>query len=447
MKRSIVVGVFSLVIALTLTGVVSLFPSGVAYAHVATPPAGELPGPTMSNPVNPAQAATPPAAAFSAVGELRYETRRQVTTGADGEITRIAVQAGDSVKRGDLLALQDATHLDRAVQRAELTLESAQLTLDKLNQEADKSAIALAEADLLSAQENLAVVEAGPTKEELSALQNRVNAAWAAYNEVKQGPTQPQLDQLKANLEKARVDLQQAQRAYDKISWRPDVGASDEAAALQRATIDFQAAQGAFDEATTISKSALASALSNAQEAQNALNALQAKPTPAELASAKAAVAAAEAALARAQKSSAADLRLAEISVEQATLDLAEARAARDSARVTAPTDGIVLEVMAEPGAFVGAGSPVVAMADAGAFKLIVNVEQKDISRVRKGQSTTISVFALPDASLAGVVEKIGPVGAANGGVITFPVTIRLKGDSPGGLRSGMTAAVAFIEK
>lgn len=421
MKRTLIWRNFFLLLALISTGAYLLFHNGTALAQGAAP--------------------------LSAVGTLGLEKRHQIVLGTDGVISAISIEVGDQVKAGNLLISLDTTHLDWAVRRAELALESARLELERLREANDPSAIALAEAELLAAQENLAAVEAGPTDEEMAVARSRANAAWAGYNELQQGPTQAQLDQLQAALETAQLNVQEAQREYDKIAWQPDAGASVEGAALQRATIEFQSAQGAFAEATTISDSALQSALSSAQEAQYALNQLENKPTPAELASARATVAAAEAALALAKKSSEAELRLAEISVEQAMIDLEEARLAQSSARVTAPINGTVLDILVELGDLGSAGSPVVIMADTSALNMVVNVEQQNISRIQIGQKVAISVFSLPDLPLEGVVERIAPAGDVNSNPVIFPVTIRLTGDSLESYRPGMTAVANFIEE
>lgn len=53
----------------------------------------------------------------------------------------------------------------------------------------------------------------------------------------------PRLTQLSAALKKAEITLAEAQRAYDQIAWRNDVGMTSEAAALQSATIDYESAK------------------------------------------------------------------------------------------------------------------------------------------------------------------------------------------------------------
>ena len=51
----------------------------------------------------------------------------------------------------------------------------------------------------------------------------------------------------KARVNQAKISVQQAQAAYDKIAWRGDVGSSPEAMALSRAVADYEAAQAALE--------------------------------------------------------------------------------------------------------------------------------------------------------------------------------------------------------
>ena len=297
-----------------------LFNSGIVSAQTSRQDSGETVKTETVPDVVAAQAVQSDEPVM-AVGTLSLIQRQQIVLRSGGEISTIHVKVGDRLKKGDLLISLDTPQLEVAVVRAALALE-------KLKAATDQSAISLAAANLLSTQESLALVEASPTADELKAAESRVNAAWATYNSIKDGLTQAQLKQLQANRRKAEVAVKLAQREYDAISWQPDIGASAASAALQNATIDLEAAQGAFEETTTISIAAPASSLSTALDAKFALSILQSKPTAAELASAKATVVAAQTALAATKQSPAIDIRLEEIRVSQAEIDLKEARSA-----------------------------------------------------------------------------------------------------------------------
>lgn len=391
-----------------------------------------------------AQAATP--GALTAVGTVELTQPRQVILEAAGQVDTIEVEEGDAVAAGDVLITLDTTYLDWAVEQAEIGFETARINFEELGEQVKESDIAVAEANLLLAQENLAETQRGPTQEELAAAESAVAAAWARHAELLEQPTPAQINMALANLKKAEIAVQAAQREYDKIAWLPEAAATSAADALQQATIDLEAARAAYDEANKpATESEIQSAVAAAQSAQATLNELRTKPTAAELADAQAKVAAAQAALEDAQQGSKeSELRKGELAVRQAMIGLEEARLARQNAQVVAPIDGTILSIDVELGQQAAAGSVVATMADTANVDLVVNVEQKDISRVSVGQPVVVSIYALPADTFFGVVDKIAPVADAGTGFVTFPVVIRLTEGPLEKVLPGMTASAAF---
>jgi len=406
---------------------------------------------TLSAPAAPVAEVEPQSVvreALSAVGTVEVKEDRQVVLGAGGRVDKINVEVGDPVKAGDLMIALDTTHLDWAVEQAEIGFETARIDFEELGDLIEESDIQAAEAALLLAQETLAEVEKGPSVEEVSAAQSAVAAAWARYEELQEKPTPAQINSALADLRKAEISLQQAQREYDKIAWLPEAAASAAADDLQRATVDLEAAKAGFEEANKpATESELQSALSDAQSAQDALNRLKEKPTPAELAEAKAAVASSETTLSKLKKGpKESELRKAELNVRQAMIGLEQARLDRQHAEVTAPIDGTVLSVDVELGQEASAGSVAATLADTTRVRLVVNVEQKDISRIFQGQSVSISVFALPDQPFTGAVDRVAPIANAGTGFVTFPVIITFTDGPIDLLLPGMTASAVFAE-
>lgn len=409
---------------------------------------GLIPGFTHLTPLALAQTVPTATKPLSGVGRIDLQEKQQVVILVGGIVDAVNVELGDIVKKGDVLVKLNTKELEWAVQQAEMNLESARLSLAKLNETVEATDVAQAEANYLSAKENLAVVQSGPTKEQLGAAENNAAAAWAAYEELKAGPTQGQLTQANASLRRAEIALQEAQRAYDKIAWMPEAGTTAESATLQDATLSYESAKAAYDEIVQPAKpSALQSALANAQGAQDALNELKKKPTPAELADAKAGMASAEANLAKLKKGpNANDLRQAEIGVEQALIALEQARMNLENAQVVAPMDGTVLAVNVEAGLSISGGTVVATLADTSKLKLTVNVEQKEISHIQIGQNAAVSVYALPDRTFTGVVDLIIPVSDMSTGQVNYPVTLHLTDKTLDGLLPGMTATAIFTE-
>ncbi len=383
----------------------------------------------------------------SASGNIALSSQRPVVLEADGIVTQVPVEVGDEVAVGDLLVDLDPSDLERAVQRAELSLAASQAQLDKLLEPADPAEVVSAQASLASARENLAEVQAGPSQAELAAAEANLTAAQARYQELLAGPSDAELVQLSASLEKTMITLQQAQWDYDKVAYRGD-GAAAQAAALQQATIDYEAAKAAYEVSTEpASEAELQDALSSIGSAQEQLDALRAQPTQAELTTAEAQVASAQAQLDQLSNGpSAAELRSAEISLEQARLDLEDAQANLAQAQLRAPIAGTVMSVDAEVGQRVNAGLSAVTLADLKVLELTVNVAEVDISKIQLDQGAAITIDALPDQAFSGTVDRIAPSSASESGVVNYPVTIQLTGTDLALVRPGMTAVATILD-
>jgi HlyD family secretion protein len=419
--------------------------NGLTGTTSAQTPEGFDPNSAMTTTVRPASEAT----GVSAAGNIQLSSQRPVVLEVGGIVTQVAVEVGDEVAVGDLLLALDTTDLERVVAQAELSLAEAQAQLDDLLEAADATEIASAEARLASAQQNLAEVQAGPSQAELAAAEANLAAAQAAYQELLDGPSEAELVQLSADLEKTLIDLQQAQGDYDKVAYQGDVAASSQAAALQQATIDYDAAKAAYEIAVEpASQAELQEAVADIQSAQEELDDLHAQPTEADLAEAQAEVAEAQAELDDVLNgSSDAERRSAEINVEQAQLNLEEAQTQLAQAQLYAPVAGTVLSVDVEVGAQAEAGTSAVTLADLTALELTVNVAEVDIGDIYLDQQVEITVDALPDQVLNGVVARIAPSSESESGVVNYPVTIQLTDTDLAGVRPGMTAVAEILSE
>jgi len=398
----------------------------------------------------PSTVAIQPASALvsevSAAGNVALVDQQIVALEVSGVINKVNVKVGDQVAAGDMLLSLDTVALERAVKRAELTVEAQRNNLAQLTEPADAAEIAVAEANLAEAQENLADVMAGPSAAEIAAARSSLSSAWSKYNELQAGPTQAELTQLSASLKKAEVALAEARRAYDRVAWRNDIGMTSEAAALQDATIDYESAKAAYEESVAAAaNSEVQSAVSSAQSAQAQLDDLLNSPTEAEIATAKAQVADAKKALADLQKGPTdSDLRDAQISLEQALVDLEESHANLAAAQILAPSAGTVLAVDAEVGQRVSEGAAIVTLADTSQLELTINVAELDVPQITNGQSAAIEIDALSGKIFVGEVAYIAPSSESSTGVVYYPVTIRLTDEALTGVRPGMTAVATI---
>ncbi|MEZ4705853.1 MAG: efflux RND transporter periplasmic adaptor subunit [Caldilineaceae bacterium] len=384
---------------------------------------------------------------LSAAGSVELISKRQVVLDVDGAIQQVAVNVGDWVSAGDLLVALNSDELTRAVTRAEVDLQTAQAELAKLQQGSDPGEITVAEANLAAARENLLKVQAGATPEELSAAQAKVAAAQAKLNDLLAPPSNAEIDEAKAAMEKADIARKEAQRSYDAIKWRNDVGMTPEAAALQKATVDFEQAQAKFNRVNQgAAAGSIQEARSDVQRAVSELDQLKNRPAPAEVAEAQAKVSDAEQKLTKLQNgASSAELQSAEAKLSKAQLDLDEAQAKLGKATITAPIEGAVLEVNVTAGERGAVGKTVAAIADTRQLKLTVQVAEVDIPNITLGQEASVAIDAIRNRTFTGIIEQIDPINESDKDVVNYPVTIRLTDADLNGVRPGMNAVATFV--
>ena len=135
----------------------------------------------------------------------------------------------------------------------------------------------------------------------------------------------------------------------------------------------------------------------------------------------------------------AAQLRNAEIALEQAKLRL-------ENSQLVAPFSGTVSELNISVGQQVGAGGlrSAIVLADLSSFHIDVGVDESSVGALADEQPVLITVDALPDQQLTGRVNRIAPVATEQGGIVNYKVVIGLD-KSEAAVRGGMSANVDII--
>jgi HlyD family secretion protein len=173
----------------------------------------------------------------------------------------------------------------------------------------------------------------------------------------------------------------------------------------------------------------------------------------AQLESAQGNVQVAEANLARAQAAydrllegpTADDIAILEAQVDAAETNLGLAQLRLEQAMIMAPMDGRIASLQVKEGEQATPGAPAITLIDEGAYHIEVSVDEIDIDQIAEGQPVEITLDALPDTVLDGVISEIAPTALTSGaGVVTYLVTINI---DPGdiALRPGMTANATII--
>ncbi|MGE0393310.1 MAG: efflux RND transporter periplasmic adaptor subunit [Vicinamibacterales bacterium] len=105
-----------------------------------------------------------------------------------------------------------------------------------------------------------------------------------------------------------------------------------------------------------------------------------------------------------------AQLDLARAQVMQNKARLEELRVILANTLIVSPVDGFVARRAADAGAYASPNAPIVDVVDINRVRLVANVVEKDLRRVREGQSAHVQVDAYPGEEFRGRVARVAPV-------------------------------------
>jgi HlyD family secretion protein len=395
-------------------------------------------------------------ASVAASGSLASPQTGSASWQVTGVVGQVHVKVGDQVKANDVLMEVDPNKLDTSIVQAQAALLSDQQTLANLTTPPALSDVA--NAQLLILQDTQAITTAQ------RAVRNALNpAGQSLYDAV--STAKVAVDQASASSQLANVS--QAVQDYTNNYWLTDFywkryqnlqakyeanPIPENATAAQNALSDykvladkqaqrqltFQSDQEAKGQTLGQAQSAYSTAVAN-------LNAALAGPDPARVALTTQQLAAAQAkrqtdqdALTKLQAGpSAADVAAAKakIAVDQATLG---------KLQLLAPFDGTVVAISTTTGDAVTPGTVAVQLADLRSLKVLVDVSEVDINRLKTGQEVDLTLDAVSGQAFTGTVSEIGYLGTTTQGVVNFPVTVLIANPDPA-LKPGMTASAAVV--
>ena len=142
-------------------------------------------------------------------------------------------------------------------------------------------------------------------------------------------------------------------------------------------------------------------------------------------------------------------LEALKLQVEASEQAIAQAQKQLDEATIIAPFDGMVAGVYAKEKDIVPpptmAPQSIIHLIDPSCMELKVEVDEVDIPDVRLNQRAIIELDALPALLFEGDVVAVNPIPVAQGGVVSYNVTIRF--DVPEGYepKIGMSATADIV--
>jgi len=264
-----------------------------------------------------------------------------------------------------------------------------------------------------------------PDASDLAAAQYQLTSAQEALKDLLNGPSAEEIIIAQADMATAEKTLQQAQSAYDKVSWRPDAALSSQALDLWSATAAYDKAKANYEMAMAgASEEEIASARANVAQAQSNLDSLRSGGTSEEV-------------------------ETAQLNVEQARLNLESAQLALDETILTAPVSGTVTTVAASAREMVGT-SAMVTMADLSNPLVEFYLDETDLDLIAVGYEVEVTFDALPDAVFSGHVVRVDPALVDMEGAPAIQALARLEPEEQqsgvlGTLPMGLNATVEVI--
>ena len=146
------------------------------------------------------------------------------------------------------------------------------------------------------------------------------------------------------------------------------------------------------------------------------------------------------------------ELRNARQAVNEAQMNLTEAENTLEDRQEEAneyilesPIDGVILTKDYEVGDTISGQTSTVMMvvADMSKMKFTISADELDISKIKLGQSVSVTADALTGQRLMGRITNISKLGTSSNGVTNYPIEVTI--DQPGDLMPGMNVNANII--
>ena len=444
MRKYIIGGVIVVLIAVVA---VAINLGGLDYLGIAGVQAqsgGEASDVTDNADVLPVVEASTDVIADAVVVPLKFAALSMMSSGV---VEEILVDEGGFVEEGQvILRLRNAQDVAN-VRQAEAQLFRAQAKMDELRAGSRPQEISQAEASLDAANARLARLTEGARAEEIAAAEAKVGASQAAYSQLFANPENEAQIAAKADLANAEAARSVAQRAYNEVKWRTDVGMTPQAQQLMEATNNYEAAQARYNQLFTgPDADAVASASANIKQAQAELDKLRTPGSAAEIAEAEAEVRRLQASLDLIQAGNRNEtIAAAAADIIEAEANLERARAVLTDTELRAPFAGTLAALDVRVGEQVSVGSAVARVADLTTWQIETDdLTEIGVVDVAEGDKVMLTFDAINDLELTGTILRIKPIGENKQGDITYTAIIQ-PGKQDERLRWNMTA-VATIQ-
>ena len=317
-----------------------------------------------------------------------------------GKVTVVNVVPGQTVKKGELLAELDGTTLSNTLQEAEQSLALQQLQVANSISSTKQTDIDVARANLAS--------------------------AYAAYNELKAGPTAHTIEQALRTWNEAKNSLYTTQLSRDKVCGIKPGQTGEEDVKIAKTDTDCKAAdysvQGAEDQVATAYQAYL--------DAQ--------KPaTSDDLTKSWSSVASSQANLASLLKGVTSEqMKIYQVQISQTQVTVDRAKRNLTKTKLYSPCDCVVQAVNLNVGTDAGSGVDLMDMSQLRFHTASLN--EQNVVKLKEGQKVDIRLKAF-DKTFTGKVSYIIPLSTSTSDSLALFTAIIELDETDSGLLPGMT--------
>jgi HlyD family secretion protein len=375
--------------------------------------------------------------------ENQVDLKPQGTTQAASTITEVDVKQGDTVTKGQLIAVVNNASARTSLTQAKANVESAQASYDKTTLGPTSQNLAVSEQNVSTAQLSLSTSARNAYLEIQDAFLNKVNGLF--QNNTSANPTltiTTDSNQGTLDINNARVDMTTRLNRWNALLNASST--SDDS--LSEASADIIAAENLINtlssavnrlnpsnsgmtqddiNADIAAVGSAASEINTAQSSYNsavqsyktAVNQLAVTETP----------------------STSQDIEIAKAQLDNAEAALQSAQTTYDQSFLRAPFDGVVAAVNVSPGDVVDTTTVVATIITAGQIAKI-SLNEVDAANVKIGDSSVITFSALPDVTATGTVSQIDTIGTVTQGVVSYNAKIAFDA-ADSGVKPGMSTS------
>ena len=307
-------------------------------------------------------------------------------------VSSVSVKVGDTVAKGQVLAVADSASATQALAAAQ-------------------SNLAIAQARLASDEGGLTATDKAIAKLSITQAEQQLSSARTSAADTR---TQNNLSISNANtaLSQAKATL-----AADEAASAPAQQIDQDKTAVTNATQNLAQAKAKATQSNNQSAQSIASAQLQVTSAEQGYKSKTAPAPALTILSDKASVATAQTSV----DNAAATVKLAQI---------------------TAPADGVITAISIVAGLDAPSGDAI--QMEGSQMQITASFAEKDLPSLKVGQAATISITATSETA-TGKLTEIEPVASSSGSssVVTYPVVITLD-STPADVRAGMSASVSI---